>query len=157
MARKFRRSLTRNHHARPEKDNRQRQRLHTRSAVIAVQATIQVRASAANGRGVRGEKIEATKRDTREGQGRDRRGEFGCERCWWWCVTVVRACARRCGLRGHCDGQSTARARGGAKAAPPRVAGVLLYGCSEDRPRLERKKKVTVQHLTAGPVVCIVC
>jgi len=133
MTRKFRRSLTCSHHTRPEKDNRQPRRFHIRSAAIAVQATTQVRASAAaaNGRGVRGEKIEATKRDdTRKEQGRDRRGEFGCE---WsrWCV-VVWACARRCGLRGYCDGQSTARARGGAKAAPSRVvasadAAVLLY------------------------------
>jgi len=104
----------------PEKDNEQCQRFHTRGATIAVQGTtIQVRASA-NGRGVRGENFEATKDTKKERlEGRDR-GE--CERSRW-CVVVRASCARRCGLRGYCDGQSTARARGGAKAAFSRVAG----------------------------------
>ena len=110
----------------PEKDNSQCQRFHTRSVAIAAE----VRASA-NGRGVRGEKIEA-KRNTRKAQGREQRDcdrwKFGCcERWWWWwccCVVIARASprARRCGLRGYCDGQSTARARGGAKAASPQVS-----------------------------------
>ena len=119
------RSLTQNHQRTPEKDNEQRQRFHTRGAAIAVQ----VRASA-NGRSVRSEKIAATQRNkTRKGrlESRDRRVECECE-CGRWCVlvivvvVVVRAsCARRCGLRGYRDGQSTAGARRSAKAASSRV------------------------------------
>jgi hypothetical protein len=131
----------------PEKDNEQRQRFHIRGVAIAVQGTtLQVRASA-NGRSVRGEKIEATstkRKNTRKErlEGHDRRGECECE-CERWCVVVVvvrASCARRCGLRGYRDGKSTARARGGAKAASSRVVGrcyfVLLHTASVDRSRL---------------------